>query len=50
LPKLAVSHYQQVVALWSDCDPELRAIPDEARARLAALGTEVAGAQRRVAR
>lgn len=36
-PALAARHYQQVVALWLDCDPELRGVPDEARARLAAL-------------
>ncbi len=44
LPKVAVSHYEQVVALWLDCDPELRPVPDEARVRLAALRMEVAGA------
>ena len=33
----AVGRYQQVVALWLDCDPELRQVPDTARARIAAL-------------
>jgi DNA-binding SARP family transcriptional activator/tetratricopeptide (TPR) repeat protein/TolB-like protein len=36
-PRSAVGHYQQVVALWLDCDSALRAIPDTARARIAAL-------------
>ncbi len=35
----ARAHYQRVVALWADCDPELRPIVDAARRRLAALGT-----------
>jgi len=34
----AVAHYRRVVALWSECDPELRPLVDEARRRLAALG------------
>ena len=42
LIKEAASHYEQTVALWLDCDPELRSIPDEARARLAVLRTQVA--------
>jgi tetratricopeptide (TPR) repeat protein len=44
-PGAAASHYQQALALWLDCDPELRAIPDSARAGLAGLQTagEVAG-------
>jgi hypothetical protein len=33
----AVGHYQQVVALWLDCDEALRGIPDSARARISAL-------------
>ena len=45
-PRAAISHYQQVVALWLDCDPELRGIPDQARARIAALqGPQVVGSR-----
>jgi DNA-binding SARP family transcriptional activator/tetratricopeptide (TPR) repeat protein len=36
-PRAAVGHYQQVVALWLDCDEALRGIPDSARARISAL-------------
>jgi TolB-like protein len=36
-PVEAASHYQQVVALWLDADPDLHGLPDEARSRLAKL-------------
>ncbi len=44
LSEVALRHYEQVVALWLDSDPELRPIPDEARARIARLRTTVADA------
>jgi hypothetical protein len=43
-PRTALRHYEQVVALWLDADPELRRLPDEARARIAALRTPTADA------
>ncbi len=33
----AAAHYRAFVALWADCDPSLRPLVDQARARLAAL-------------
>lgn len=35
----AIAHYRRFVALWSDCDPELRPQVDTVRRRLAELGT-----------
>ena len=36
-PTVALRHYEEVAALYLGCDAELRGIPDEARARIAAL-------------
>jgi DNA-binding SARP family transcriptional activator/tetratricopeptide (TPR) repeat protein len=36
-PEAAIGHYERAVALWLDADPDLRSVPDEARARIAAL-------------
>jgi hypothetical protein len=41
-PDEARRHYERAVALWSDCDPELRPFVDTARTRLAALRNEAA--------
>jgi tetratricopeptide (TPR) repeat protein len=41
-PRVALSHYQQAVALWLNCDPDLRALPEEARARIKALKVTIA--------
>ena len=41
-PKVALNHYQQAVALWLTCDPDLQALPDEARARIRALKAKTA--------
>jgi tetratricopeptide (TPR) repeat protein len=41
-PEVALSHYQQAVALWLNCDPDLRALPDQARARIKALKARLA--------
>ncbi|HEV8355942.1 MAG TPA: hypothetical protein VGQ17_04150 [Gemmatimonadales bacterium] len=38
----AAEHYRRFVNLWRNCDPELRPRLEEARARLAALGTTAA--------
>ena len=35
---LAAQHYARFVELWRDCDPELRPLVADARARVAALG------------
>jgi hypothetical protein len=42
-PTVALHHYQQAVALWLNCDPNLRALPNEARARIEALKRRPAG-------
>jgi tetratricopeptide (TPR) repeat protein len=38
----AGEHYRRFITLWKDCDPELRVRLEEARARLAALGSGAA--------
>ena len=35
----AASHYRRVVAVWKDCDAELRPAVDEAAARLQRIGS-----------
>jgi tetratricopeptide (TPR) repeat protein len=35
----AASHYRRVVALWKECDPELRAAVEEAATRLQRMGS-----------
>jgi serine/threonine-protein kinase len=35
----AASHYRRVVAVWKECDPELRPVVDEAAARLQRMGS-----------
>ncbi len=41
-PAEARRHYEAALALWPDCDAELRPVIDEARNRLAALQPEIA--------
>jgi tetratricopeptide (TPR) repeat protein len=35
----AIADYRRFVELWSECDPELRPLVDDARRHLARLGT-----------
>lgn len=37
----AVHHYERVIALWRDCDPELRVLVDRAKAGLTRLGVAI---------
>jgi hypothetical protein len=41
-PTQALHHYQQAVALWLNCDPELRSLPNDARARIETLKASTA--------
>jgi tetratricopeptide (TPR) repeat protein len=35
----AASHYRRLIAVWKECDPELRPVVDEAAARLQRMGS-----------